>query len=599
MKTVFESERNLVTASTSFLSRNLLTKTIVQVNGDWIFATWNRKREVVLMQICGRTSKSCSIKRENKEAVRDIILVSSNTNAQLLHLFLLTKCFIECYDCSVDLSSSPKQFLSIQLQNILNPIEMILISSKQFRKEVLFVLDSKGYLYRHSFPAKTTNENQIISEVNKFNQNYPISSVDLFNSEEDGNEFSIITDKERKMSHLFKFSGLVNDNVPLSKSSFPSLSSTSFSSAILQQMQILSSDFITSLQRSGTPADVYNNNNSTDKKSVSLSFGSSFLSSASSVVPLLTGKSDPLLAYLSEKQKSSTSSLNPAAVPSFTHILPGGTASLQDSLHVPTINEIRFLDSLTTTTTITGQRKEEITNHQLLLPSSSDMIPLVRPVAAAGGISNQKKSDDTNFAKSLFSISDTLRGDEETPPVTLQNNHSKNNTSSSNSKNSKEDQQSTLVLKIFHKKYSEDHNNNNSNNSADQNLDKKLEEFRKKYPAFAESDESNAFLLSLPTNNNTSDETLELFKTVNIRAKDPSRNDSQSLSWDMTTSFPLSSMEFLLAVGSSTSSAIFVCFLDLRKKEVPSPNEVLHPIETIFLPDNQVNFIFRFSFLFA
>jgi hypothetical protein len=570
MKAVFESERNLVTASTSFLSRNLLVKAIVQVNGDWIFATWNGKRDVILMQIGAARNSYCSIKRENQEVVRDIILVSSNTNAQLLHLFLLTKSCIECYDCSVDLSSSPKQFLSIQLQNILNPIEMVLISSKPFRKEVLFVLDSKGYLYRHSLPTKALNETQIISDADNFNPSYPLSSVDLFASEEVGCEFSIITDKERKLSHLFKFSGFINDKVSLSRSSFPPMSSISSPSSILQQMQILSSDFITSLQGSSTPDN--NNNNSKDKKLPSLSLSSS--SATTTVVPLLPGKSDPLLSYLSEKQKSSV-----ITAPSFTHILPGGTTTLQDSLHVPTINEIRFLDSLMTTTTITGQRKEEITNNQLL-SSSSDMIPLVRPVAA--GISNQKKqSDDTNFAKSLFSISETLRGDEERPS-TLQNN------ASSNSNNSKEDHQSILVLKIFHKTYAEDHNNNNS---ADQSLDKKLEEFRKKYPAFAESDESNGFFLSLSTNNNnTSEETLQLFKTVNILIKDPTRNAS-SLSWDMMASFPLSSMEFLLAIGSSTSSAIFIYFIDLQKKEVSLANEVLHPIETIFLADNQVFFI--------
>jgi hypothetical protein len=571
MKAVFESERNLVTASTSFLSRNLLAKAIVQVSGDWIFATWNGKREVILMQIGAARNSYCSIKRENQEVVRDIILVSSNTNAQLLHLFLLTKSCIECYDCSVDLSSSPKQFLSIQLQNILNPIEMVLISSKQFRKEVLFVLDSKGYLYRHSFPTKTLNETQIISDADKFNPNYPLSAVDLFTSVEDGCEFSIITDKERKLSHLFKFSSFINDKVSLSRSSFPTISSISSSSSILQ---ILSSDFITSLQGSSTPDD--NNNNSKDKKLPSLSSCSS--SATTTVVPLLTGKSDPLLSYLSEKQKSSV-----ITAPSFTHILPGGTTTLQDSLHVPTINEIRFLDSLMTPTTIiTGQRKEEITNNQLLPSSSSDMIPLVRPLAA--GISNQKKqSDDTNFAKSLFSISETLRGDEERPS-TLQN-------KASSSNNTKENHQSILVLKIFHKTYAEDHNNNNNNNnSADQSLDKKLEEFRKKYPAFAESDESNGFFLSLSTNNNnTSEETLQLFKTVNILIKDPTRNAS-SLSWDMMASFPLSSMEFLLAIGSSTSAAIFIYFIDLQKKEVYSTNEVLHPIETIFLAGNQVFF---------
>jgi hypothetical protein len=513
-------ERIQISATSAFLGRNILLKNLISFNGKKFLVIWDRQSDARIIQFTDSLlpEKTTPISRSNGSIIRDIAVMELDGN---ISIFLLTKTAVEHYVWNNSIGQCRLSSV-YELQNILNPVEIVVMNSRQLAKGSIFVLDSKGSLFQMLLVGGST----VISDANRVQGTTSVASLSLFPLGEEQKENILVLQKEVPKNVALA------SVVDLFSSGTLRLTPADPAPALTGGFEFLSSNFLLAFasSMSGPSNNVASGLDAKSTARTRIAGG-----------PLLQSPAptDSLLAALSKNSNSGE----------FQHVLPG--TSLQEALHVPSSVERRLFESL---------RPQTQPNTPGPAPPSAESSTSIVEINVARSV-NVSTSGDTAFTAGLFSLHRLA----EPSPSDL--------SATKTSAPAKADSRSVIaLLTVFQKEYQ------SLGHPATTN--QRLAAFREKHGLAADSLPE---LSSLAAEKRELHETLNAYRTVKVLCPE-GRDDLLSHPFDLMAAQEVASLRFLLVLGQSRSARCVSVLLDLHQAPINSGCLELNPLEVFSLP---------------
>jgi hypothetical protein len=571
---LYQCSQVKLNSSSAFLSRNLIKKSTCVLkcfpSPTLLLVLWDKDAQLVTFQLGAPVSKTntCKVDHTHRisrglhengkktELPRDICCVPSPiSSSHNVWICLLTKSSVEIYDYN-PLSIENTRVLStynIDNTSIVNPVEVFIIDSNIYQQRNLLILDSKGHLCQKCIWSANKNKVEDTTKGKDFHFSmedkiaiiYSISNFEVRNGEPEGNyavEKGVAIDKSTQVVKWLPFSNLF-------KNSFTSMQRTEasslfnnkrFSSSVPIPLLSASSSSLSSVSPL-TSCDV---NVSSDfvfvLKNPLGSSSSSVNQGSSSTVSVNTSAANPSRSVILDKRylKEGTG---------FEHILIG--KSLSEALSVPTESEIRLFEKIQST------KSSMITCSST---SVNEEITLVKPVSAP----NSSGSADTQFIQSLYSIrsSSLSELEEQEPGVTVRTEKSLTS----------DDHSVVGIIQVYCESSMTENSKDDRYDSGNLN-----EELLSRLTCSSTSSliqEIKELSHSLPRQSDA----FSQYCTVSLF---PSSFSSVVIpSFDIFTTFPVSSTEFLIAASHTITinQQVVIYYLNLQK----SGNQSISPVHS-------------------